>query len=159
METNFRTAYSTPLRVSLDLSKNGKTKQSFKEECDINTILAKYKKTGVLDFVNENQAHYGDVTGIDFRIAMIEVAKVTELFDQMPGSMRSRFQNDPAIFLEFIQDPENRPEAIKLGLIQEKRSELPPEQTRRVGDSSEPPAGSDEPSAKSSDTSDPPGGV
>lgn len=91
--------------------------QSFKEECDINNIMAKFQRTGALEWVQKYEGQYGDVTGVTFESAMQTVMKAQEMFDDLPSSVRDRFANNPAAFLEFLGDEGNRAEAERLGLV------------------------------------------
>lgn len=111
-------AYGPKMKVSLTFpADEGRTKQSFKDECDINNIMARFQKTGVLAFANKFEARYGDVTGVDFGEAMRVVADARSMFAEMPARLRDRFANDPARFLEFVQNPANKDEARALGLL------------------------------------------
>lgn len=92
------------------------TKQSFKDECNINKIIAKYRKTGAIDHVNKNQPQYGYATSNDFREAMEIVQKGQRIFDELPANVRAICEHDPAKFLEFVQDQNNSEELVKLGL-------------------------------------------
>lgn len=93
------------------------TKQSFKDECDINVLMARYERTGVLDWVNEHEPQFADVSNaVDFQAALNTVIVAQDLFDSMPGDLRKRFANDPVEFLKFMDDPANVDESIKLGL-------------------------------------------
>jgi len=112
---NFRKAY-TQKSVSISFPEQGLTKQSFRDECNINNILAKYQKTGLLEFVNKNQPQYADFTGFDFMNAMNTVAKANEMFEQLPASVRKRFNNEPGEFMAFVDDAANTDEAVRLGL-------------------------------------------
>lgn len=115
---NIISAYAPKLKVSTAFPpEEGRTKQSFKAECDINNIMARFQKTGVLAFANQHEARYGDVTGVDFAEAMRIVADARSMFADMPARLRDRFQNDPARFLEFVQNPANKEEARALGLL------------------------------------------
>lgn len=126
--TTFITAYGGKLKHGLDCSNGGPgAKQSFKDECDINRIMAKYQRSGVITWLNSAEAQYGDMTGFDFLEAMNVVAKGNEAFAALPSSIRKRFSNDPAEFLQFMADPENTAEAIKLGLAVEKPAPVAPE--------------------------------
>lgn len=115
----FVTAYGPKTKVTLDCSVDGagRTKQSFKEECDINNIMSRFIKTGVLDFTQRNQPRYGDCTGLEFQTCMDIVAKARTMFAEMPAALRGRFDNEPAKFLDFINDDKNREEARELGLL------------------------------------------
>lgn len=115
---DFVTAYGPKLSISLDFSDEPMvTKQSFAADADINNILAKYQITGLTEFVNEHEASYGVVPADDFQASMEIVAQAHEMFEDLPSSMRKRFANDPAAMLSFLQDPDNRDEAVKLGFI------------------------------------------
>lgn len=100
---------------------NGKlvylTQQSDKEKSNINNMLKKYIRTGVISRVKNFEAKYGDVTGIDFRQAMELIVGARESFYELPSDVRKRFDNNPEKLLTFMEDPNNREEAIRLGLI------------------------------------------
>lgn len=131
LHVKVRGPYSPRRRVSVDCSASaanpGRTKQSFRDECDINVLMRRYQETGVLDFVQKREPQYGDVTGVDFRESMELVAEASEAFNELPSSLRDRFQNDPAKFLDFVSDKKNLPEMGELGL-------LSPEAMKRLAD-------------------------
>lgn len=117
----FRTAYGPKLKVQHHTPPNtGRTKQSFKDECDINKIMSRFEKTGVLDFATRYEPRYADVTGVSFSAAMDVVAQANSMFHAMPARVRDRFQNDPGKFFDFVQNPNNREEAEALGLLKDK---------------------------------------
>lgn len=95
----------------------GRTKQSFREECNINTIMAKYQRTGLIEAVNKIQPAYADVAGFDFQYAMDQILLSQQMFAELPSSVRKRFNNEPRLFVEFVGDPANKDEAVRLGLI------------------------------------------
>lgn len=114
----FISAYSQKLKVSITNSEPSRTKQSFKNECDINTIMSRYQNTGVLpDMLNTQNAQYLDVTGFDYQEAMQVVAGAKSLFEELPSKVRARFDNDPAQFLDFTNDANNRQEMAEMGLL------------------------------------------
>lgn len=113
----FRKAYDPQMRVTLDCSVDaGRTKQEFKKDCDINRIVAKYQKTGIIDHARKFSGEYAFATGLDFQAAMELVKNGEEMFAALPSSLRNRFANDPAQFLDFVQDPANAQELVDLGL-------------------------------------------
>lgn len=113
----FITAYGPKTKCPMAFPSVGKTKQSFKDECDINVIMSRYMKTGVIDFVNKHQGRYGDVTGLDYQSAMQTISFAQSLFHELPSSVRTRFENDPAQFMDFVHDPSNEAEMHSLGLM------------------------------------------
>jgi len=105
-------------RVGIDCSGNSLTKQGFKHVCDINKIIERYRKTGIIEHVNSKVAMYGDFSNVgDYREALAKVSAAGELFRALPAKVRERFSNDPAEMLEFVNDVNNRKEAEELGFI------------------------------------------
>lgn len=94
-----------------------RTKQSFADECEINNIMAKFQQTGVINHAAKHQATYGEADGTTFQEAMNIVIEAQEAFSDLPSSLRSRFGNDPAAYLNFVSDEENYPEMERLGLL------------------------------------------
>lgn len=93
------------------------TQQQFREEADINTLVERFHLTGEIPQLTELPS-YGDFTGIfDYQTAMNALVATRETFQSLPAKLRARFHNDPQEFLEFCNDSENRPEALKMGLL------------------------------------------
>lgn len=124
VQRSFRTAYGPRFRVSMSFDGPGRTKQSFKDEADINVLMGRYLESGIFP-VAEAAPIYADVTGYDFLSSQLRVAQVKGIFSQMPSSVRERFQNDPAQMLDFVADPANHAEAVKLGIAQDRVQAIP----------------------------------
>lgn len=93
------------------------TQQQFAEEADINTIVDRFMKTGVLPDA-AMMPQYVDYEGIfDFQSAMNVVRAADENFMRLDARVRARFQNSPQAFLEFFADPNNAEEGRRLGLL------------------------------------------
>jgi len=93
--------------------------QHFKDECDINNILRQFNITGMLP-EQAVSPRYGDFTGInDYHSALNQVIAAEDEFMSLPATLRARFENDPAQLIDFLDNPENKNEAIKLGLVKE----------------------------------------
>lgn len=90
--------------------------QHHAEACNVNNIIKKYKKTGIITHLNKLEAKYGDVTGLDFQNAQNLILSATEMFGNLPSSIRKEFNNDPAVFLDFCDNPNNREQLIEWGL-------------------------------------------
>lgn len=126
----FITAYGPKVKVSQHFPEGfGRTKQSFAAECDINNIMARYAKTGVLDFANQHAPQYADCTGIEFEAGMQTIAAAKSMFADLPAELRSRFENDPAQFLDFVNDDRNHEEAKELGLLRPEPAPATPPHT------------------------------
>lgn len=117
-ELGILSAYSDKLSIGLTCDPEGDmTDQSFKEECDINTIMQRYQSTGEMPQINKVAPQYMDCTGHDFQTHMDFIVQAQDLFDQLPSALRDRFGNDPAAFLDFTSNEDNLPEMAKLGLL------------------------------------------
>jgi len=94
-----------------------RTQQHFKDETDINNILRQFNITGQLP-TKAISPRYGDFTGIgDYHSALNQVIAAEGEFMTLPAQLRARFDNDPQELIEFLNNPENKDEAIKLGLV------------------------------------------
>lgn len=111
-----RSAYDPPQRVPLTCEDVSLTKQSMSEECDINYILRKYQKTGVVDHFKKHEGRYDIFAPVDFHEAMNIVADAQSMFSELPSSVRSKFDNDPGTFLNFANNPANHDAMVELGL-------------------------------------------
>lgn len=133
MGRTFRKNYGERERVVQERGKEpSRTHQSFKDEQDVNLILKKYTKTGILPQSSGKIGEYGDFSDpVDYQAALNVGARAREQFEALPAKARKRFNNDPREFLEFMTDKENANEAVKLGLATKKPEEkkvekLPP---------------------------------
>ncbi len=94
-----------------------RTQQSFRDECDINNILRQFNVTGQLP-AGSVQPQYGDFSGItDYQSALNAVMAAQDSFLQLPAKVRAKFDNDPALFVEFASQEANRDEMKALGLL------------------------------------------
>lgn len=95
-----------------------KTKQSFKDDVEINSVIARYNKTGILPQLRTTPAHYGDYSQpIDYQDAQNKIMLADELFGNLPAQIRRTFNDDPAEFLNFATNPENKEKMQEMGLI------------------------------------------
>lgn len=125
VKTNFYTRYSPAKCSGLVFKGESKTDQSFKDDCDVNKIMEKYKTVenynAVMALQNPGRAkpQFGDFADMpDYAAAQNVIVRARNMFEALPSNIRDRFANDPAIFLEFMSDDKNKAEAIKLGLCQ-----------------------------------------
>lgn len=95
------------------------TQQSSKDECDINLIVERAKRGAEISHLNDRTPQYGDFTQIpkDLRECLLIVKAADDAFMSLDAGVRRRFDNDPAKMVDFLNDPDNREEAIALGLV------------------------------------------
>jgi len=97
------------------------TKSEFKNECDINVIMKKYQKTGVLPIGIENNGVYLDVSDVPtYQDCLNTVISAQNAFNELPSALRKRFGGDIERYLEYVNDPKNVSEMIELGMIEKK---------------------------------------
>ena len=124
----FRTAYNYDRDAAsnesgLHCEDASLTQQHFKDETDINNILRQFNITGLLPEAPLSP-RYGDFTGIvDYHSALNQVIAAEDEFMTLPANLRARFANDPANLIDFLNDENNRPEAVKLGLLEFPKAE------------------------------------
>lgn len=100
----FRTAYGPKLLVQLYCDPaEDRTQQSFKDECDINNIMARYLKTGQLP-QSSGEPVYLDTTAIDFQAAQDLVARTRGEFSRLSAEERDSYGNSPELWLEAMAE-------------------------------------------------------
>jgi phage internal scaffolding protein len=100
-----------------------RTQQSFRDECDINNILRKFNVTGELPS-GSVQPQYGDFSGItDYQSALNAVMAAQDSFLALPAKVRAKFENDPALFVDWASDEANKDEMKALGLLREETAQ------------------------------------
>jgi phage internal scaffolding protein len=91
--------------------------QHMKDECDINVIIERFGVTGELPN-SPVSPRYGDFSEVtDYHSALNQINATMDDFMAMPAKLRVRFDHDPVKLLEFLENDQNRDEAIQLGLI------------------------------------------
>lgn len=108
--------------------------QQFKDDCDINSIMKRFQKTGAIDHVAQHQPQYGVHTPQSLHEAMNIVAQADSMFNDLPSSLRRRFNGSAAELLEFVQDPANESEAETLGLALSDDAQLRADEIRAAAD-------------------------
>jgi len=102
--------------VKREVAGNTKVQRQFKDEVDLKNIIRKYNR-GILPSGNSGQSQFIDFTKIPDPIQALNVAaQLKGYFTSLPANVRLRFGNDPANLVHFMNDPNNKDEAIRLGL-------------------------------------------
>ncbi len=112
-----RSKFNLPPRLKVMPVGKSLTKQSESASCDINKIMSKYLKTGLISHGVQYAGEYGFADSVDFHSAMNTVRKAEQMFADLPAQARERFGNDPGSFLDFCGDEDNREEMFELGLM------------------------------------------
>lgn len=111
-----QTIYTSKPSEGTRFTEPSKTKSEFLNECDIDAIVKRAQRSGELPLGRINP-QYADVSGItNYQEIHERLNELKSAFDTIPSELRLRFKNDPSRFFEYIQNPKNDEEAIKLGL-------------------------------------------
>ena len=116
---NFKTLYKPhqPRKYSTTITEESLTQQQFKAECDVNNILAKYKKTGMITHLSKHKGEFGDFSNVeDYQTSLARLDQAHQSFQMLPAELRAKFHNDPKNLIAFLSDSSNDEEAIKYGL-------------------------------------------
>jgi len=92
------------------------TVQSELAATDINNIVEKHTKTGLLPVMTQSPV-FGDVSSAPtYQESLNVVIEAQKLFMGLDAKIRKEFDNDPAQFLAFVDDPKNADRLIEMGL-------------------------------------------
>jgi len=110
------TRYDPPVVDGMSDFGPTRAKQKFRDECDLNTLMSKYRDSGLLPAGVEVQ--YGDFADVgEYQDAQNLLLAAKEQFESLPSAQRERFKNDPVKFLQFVQDKGNMPALRELGML------------------------------------------
>jgi len=115
---NIRGRFSEQKRVVSIPQGESLAQQHMRDETDINTIVGRYLKTGVLGSGGgTRQPIFGDFSAVDYHEMRNAIADIQQNFDGLPARTRRRFNNDPYQLIRFVENPVNLKASLKMGLI------------------------------------------
>lgn len=106
-------------RVAIDFSDEPiLTEQSHKAEVDINNIIKRHGTDLIAKVAAMQSQNYtfDELPHNDFQEAMNIVVRAQGKFDALPSQVRKQFNNSPAEFLDFVQNPDNAQALYDMGL-------------------------------------------
>jgi hypothetical protein len=89
-------------RTALTCNDPSKAQQHAKEECDINTIVDRFLKTGALPPIRVPPTYSDFAEVFDLQTALNQVKAAQDSFNALPAGVRARFQNDPTKFVGYV---------------------------------------------------------
>lgn len=121
------------IKRGVEAEEPSRVKQEFGARSDINFILRRYRKSGMVESVNRARPAFADLVGVkDLHSTLTRVRKAEEAFEALPSELRSRFHNSSQELLSFISDRRNFDEAVKLGLVEPRKAPVEPAPARVV---------------------------
>lgn len=103
------------------------TQQHFTDEVNLNTMVKRMGLTdGSIPAAAFDPKLFGPITdfgeGHNLKDVLDASRAAGELFGQLPADIRRRFNNDPGYLLDFVLNPANAEESLRLGLLQKDTS-------------------------------------
>lgn len=133
-------------RVTLDCQKaveQGeiiRVEQNHKDEVNINNIV---KRHGA-DIIAQTNAvmalQYDDLPSNDFQETMNMILKGQQAFDTLDSKTRAEFENNPAKYMDYVHNPENRDAMIERGWLNPPESDPQPIEVVVINSADTPPA-------------------
>lgn len=109
-----------------ELIEPSRTNQSFSQEADINVIMARHQKDGMFEKQEDGRVIFGDFSDLDdFQTSVHKIAAANEAFMQLPAIVRFKMGDNPGGMIDYLNNPENHEEAVRLGLLN-KTDPVPP---------------------------------
>lgn len=102
--------------TGLECKDKSLAQQHMKDDCDINILMERYIVTGEIRQLATPPLQ-GDFTNTQtYQEALNLMIQARQSFEALPAKVRSRFDNDPALFVDFCSQEENRDEMRQMGL-------------------------------------------
>lgn len=143
---DFRSRYGvTGEKPGVEFTEPSATLQSFKDDADINCIIARYENTGVLvdpSIPVSRTPNFGDYSELPtYQEAQNVIVAATLAFNSLSAKIRERFGNDPAAYFDFVRNlkkgSDAYDEAIALGIVDrpsDNSHEVPPGSPEGAGE-------------------------
>lgn len=123
---DFNSRYSvTGEKLGITFTEPSATLQSFRDDADINCIIARYENTGVLvdpSVPVSRVPNFGDYSELpSYQDAQNVIIAAKNAFSSLSSKIRERFNNDPAAYFDFVRSlqkgSEAYDEAVRLGIV------------------------------------------
>ncbi len=92
---------------------DGRTKQCFKNECDIVKIMARAEKAGTISHLEKYEGVYADYSDFDFFEQTSKLTRGNQIFADLPAEVRREFDQSPAQFFAYVNDKKNKEDLRK----------------------------------------------
>lgn len=104
-------------RAITDCGLISRTKQSFKDECDVNVVVRNHAQTGMWAHLNPMAPTYGDFSlATELQKSMQLVSDAQDEFMELPAAVRSLCNNDPVELLSRLAIPTAAQALVDAGL-------------------------------------------
>lgn len=124
-----RSRYDQHDSVSFKVETPSMTRQEFKDECDVNIIVARHAETGLWDKNLKPPTRCPQFIDIanapDAMTAHNLFIQAREAFMSLPANVRRDMDNNPNELIAFVSDDNNYDKALEYGLVNKRPDPLP----------------------------------
>lgn len=114
-------------RFARDYSGPSVVQRHFRDQQNVNNIVARYKQTGLDPYADRiGNQRFGFATSKSFTEAMQQVAAVQSAFATLPSAVRAEYENDPAQWLDSQGQDQGSDEIVPPEALQEAVPEAGP---------------------------------
>lgn len=93
------------------------TQQSFTEDADLNVIARRFGLE-TIPLGRPDASHFRDTTNDPELADILNAQRIArDHFMALPGKLRKRFHDNPQELWDFVNDPENAEEALRLNIL------------------------------------------
>lgn len=119
-KTKIYSRFDRPAKPGLSGFSKTRTQQHFKDETDINKIIARAINTGdTTVFTTTQRAQYYDASSFEsYQDSLNYIADIEDDFYSLPSKIRKEFGNSPEAYVAFMSNPANISKAVELGLLE-----------------------------------------
>lgn len=114
----FNTRYKPGKSPSISFTLPSMTEQYHRDEVDINTIISKYQRTGVLGTSTQvRETFFGDFSNVDTKFeAALALKEAESRFMDLPSSVRAAYDHDALKFMRALNDDTQIAKLVSLGV-------------------------------------------
>lgn len=106
------------ISLSTPVGERSLTKQSFKDQADVNLVVRRYATEGTLPYVNPRPGVFGDVSGaVQLQEAIELVRDANDSFQGLPSSVRTLADNSAVNFLQMLSTPDGVSDLQEVGFL------------------------------------------
>lgn len=115
----FFTLYDRGVSPSVTFRKPSMTEQQHIRDVDINMIVARFNRTGVLGTPTQvRDMFFGDFSDLDgYHDYQNRISEAKERFLALPSNVRAEFGNDPGKLIDALHDPAQLGRLQDLGIV------------------------------------------
>ena len=102
------------VKVLTKCEEKSNVEQSHRTE--IKKMVADAESRGLLRASVKFEGEMDDFPNYDFQDAQYKMAYAQSMFESLPSGIRAKFENNPAKFMDFANNPNNAQEMVQMGL-------------------------------------------